>query len=486
MLSIRMMSDKIAIVCTTLLAFSLSTSSFGSDNYDSLRNNFITVVDGALKYSLETTLKTLNRRLPLFRKQNKLRIYIHEQATNFLSDHATRLKDVVSDFIDMVTDLEGQDDFSKGNKIFALAKINFFTTLAEKKTFIQNLANRQNEIIKKFRLRPQTFTSLMKKLERVFNFTNEYDHIISVSFSRIIDEFETKHRSMEIERKQHLIRTQVINEIQDIKKTSGEPPLYSIYISDNVAMDNPLPGDENIENLDEDTNECSVCFSLGEKITLPCSHSFCSECIAAHIAVKISENSDRIKCLALNCKADLVLEKQLHFKLPYGQENDLSRNILETEIARYKDRYLKCSNSDCSFVYCNNLSIDENERQYKRCRYCKTRTCLKCRSQHGKNHICSEALFKQREDERQIRLEGKFMDCPYCGTWHEKIDGCSKVHCKNKKCYRAFDFATGGPWGKASEMRQRGRHWAFHPAEAVDETALIKSKDDYVDGKNQW
>jgi hypothetical protein len=134
------------------------------------------------------------------------------------------------------------------------------------------------------------------------------------------------------------------------------------------------------------------------------------------------------------------------------------------------------------------MSNDNDDKKYEKCDYCNQKTCIKCHDKLDKNHICSEFLLKQKEDERRLRQEGIQMDCPYCGTWHEKVSGCSRVQCKNEKCMNFFDFATGGPWDKQSEERQRkaanGR--GFHTASFVDETALKKAREDFVDGNGQW
>lgn len=280
------------------------------------------------------------------------------------------------------------------------------------------------------------------------------------------------------EKSDHRIRKKLVENHKEKRD------FYDMYASDTpteAGLD--VQGESDAENVE---SECSVCMTDAKNITLRCGHSFCKECIASHIGVKISEKNSKIKCLAPGCREDLVFMSKSDFELSFEQERDLIKNILDTEIASNKARSMRCSNEKCPFVFfCEKRIKATKKTKYKKCPKCSGKTCANCREQYNENHICPESLLKQQEEERKIRLEGKFMDCPFCGAWAEKTEGCARVRCANCKNY--FDFATGGPWNQASENRQRsaahGR--GFHKAESQTKP-VIKAESDFVDGNQQW
>ena len=149
---------------------------------------------------------------------------------------------------------------------------------------------------------------------------------------------------------------------------------------------------------------------------------------------------------------------------------------------------MPCSNAHCAFVFSSSEPFDdEGEIKTDTCRFCDTETCFKCRESASENHICSSTVLKQKAEDRKIREEGVYMDCPYCHTWHEKIEGsCSYITCSF--CGHAYDFASGGPWDEKNAARQRkySNGKGFHEPDKVDVNAITKDPADYIDGKDKW
>lgn len=285
----------------------------------------------------------------------------------------------------------------------------------------------------------------------------------------------------------NLIRTELIERLRE----SGVQ-LYSLYkINQEVLQINM-----DDVSLPQEKEECPICLTTYKelaqqegktirKTTLSCGHSFCTDCIQSHINIGISEHQDHIKCLSKDCSEDLVFNNICDFDLSFEQEQALKKNIVEAEIAARKNYYISCSNKDCAFNFFSGEPFADNgEIKSDICSYCQNKTCLKCHESFLNDHVCSSLILKQKEEDKKIREQGVYMDCPYCGVWHDKDNGCSYVTCT--KCKRHYDFATGGPWDTASAQRQKNHNRGYHDASRVDNEALIKDQADFIDGKDKW
>lgn len=108
---------------------------------------------------------------------------------------------------------------------------------------------------------------------------------------------------------------------------------------------------------------------------------------------------------------------------------------------RYAKEYVKKIKTDRSNIgkcECGHGVIIKSSKQ---CTSCKKISCDKClkiiRNNSDENpHVCS------KEDLETVSYyHSHCKNCPMCGTWIEKADGCSDMFCT--ECHTLFDFVSG-------------------------------------------
>ncbi|XP_026398130.1 E3 ubiquitin-protein ligase RNF14-like [Papaver somniferum] len=100
---------------------------------------------------------------------------------------------------------------------------------------------------------------------------------------------------------------------------------------------------------------CEICMeakptSEMRKSTIKCSHIYCFECIAKHIAAKIQDNISQITCLEFNCKE--ILEPHLCRDIIPAQVFDRWENAL-CESLILASHKIYCPSKDCSAMLVN-------------------------------------------------------------------------------------------------------------------------------------
>lgn len=156
-------------------------------------------------------------------------------------------------------------------------------------------------------------------------------------------------------------------------------------------------------------------------------HSYCVECVAKYIQVKIEEyHMSEIKCPGLDC--DELLDPLLCSSiLPESVFDRWCDVLCESAVSQ-------CQRVHCPFPNCSALILNEcGEKVMKtQCPNCKKLFCFECKYPWHAGYRCDEA---GQLDPNDVLL-GLFMErkkwkrCPVCHHGVELRSGCSVVTCR--------------------------------------------------------
>ncbi|KAH0948658.1 hypothetical protein HN011_002018 [Eciton burchellii] len=209
---------------------------------------------------------------------------------------------------------------------------------------------------------------------------------------------------------------------------------------------------------------CNICFTdkSGEHCTqfLPCTHTFCKDCIRSYFEVKIKEGSVQNICCP---------EEQCKFEATPGQIKDL----VSSELFSKYDSLLLSTTLDtmmdivyCPRRHCQYPVTRDPEDNMAKCPVCQYAFCVRCKMvYHGiepckisssqQQKLLSEyqsastekkAEMEQHYGKRQLQLimenamsenwiNDNSHNCPHCKTAIEKSDGCNKMTCSHCGTY---------------------------------------------------
>ena len=186
---------------------------------------------------------------------------------------------------------------------------------------------------------------------------------------------------------------------------------------------------ESIINVSQ-TNEknCILCESEVssaelESNQLPCSHLFCSECYFQYLKEKINSNLNITSIVCMQYKCPTILTKEFILNQIKKDES------LSKKYERFLNKAIMHQNSNkknCPEPNCESYLEYKNDNNYYLTCENGHKYCFKClRKWHGKKK-CSKLI------ERDFKKwkKGKIVkQCPKCGMWTEKIDGCNHMTC---------------------------------------------------------
>ena len=174
---------------------------------------------------------------------------------------------------------------------------------------------------------------------------------------------------------------------------------------------------------------CSICFETYAPYDMyelkNCHHSYCYNCWFIHLKTKI-ENSEigKLKCIDLKCKEIIPEEFILDIikkdkKLVEKYKKFLNRlKILEDPNKVF-----------CPIPNCDSYAIKDKKIKYVKCEKGHNFCCICMKKPHG-NNTCENEL----EKDFQIWKKGKIIkQCPQCGIWTEKNEGCNHMTCAECK-----------------------------------------------------
>lgn len=196
-------------------------------------------------------------------------------------------------------------------------------------------------------------------------------------------------------------------------------------------------------------NFCEICAEkreVGEMFrSAKCCHTFCSYCISKHVAVKIQESSRTVTCPAVSC------ERVLEF-------DDCSRVVAKEVMERWEEMRSEsliaaAQKFYCPFKDCSALLIDDNDLgeeiiRESECPVCRRLFCAICYVPWHPAVECEE-YQRMNEDEKgredlmlkELANQKKWMRCPQCKYYVEKIEGCLHITCRSVPLFPFFFFA---------------------------------------------
>ena len=198
-------------------------------------------------------------------------------------------------------------------------------------------------------------------------------------------------------------------------------------------------------------NSCLLCYielSESEIINnkLPCNHFFCSECYLQYLKEKINSNTklEEIPCMQYKCttilKKDFII---LQLKNDENLINKYEKFVNSINIRQNPNK------KNCPFPNCESFLEYKNDKVYYLTCENGHKYCYKClREWHGKKK-CSKMIEKDFKKWKKGKI---VKQCPKCGAWTEKSDGCNHMTCAEchfqwcwlcKGAYNDMHFVVG-------------------------------------------
>ncbi|CAA0842152.1 RING/U-box superfamily protein [Striga hermonthica] len=167
---------------------------------------------------------------------------------------------------------------------------------------------------------------------------------------------------------------------------------------------------------------------------LGCHHSYCADCVRNYVGAKLQDNVVSIKCPVSGCKGSLE-PQHCRSILPEQVFNRWGDALCEAVILATEKFY-------CPFKDCSALLVDERKGKNEviaesECPNCNRLFCAKCRVPWHSGVTCKEfeGLKKGERTREDIMLMSlaknkKWMRCPQCSIYVEKITGCFFITCR--------------------------------------------------------
>lgn len=193
---------------------------------------------------------------------------------------------------------------------------------------------------------------------------------------------------------------------------------------------------------------CLICMDFkptGEMFrSNTCTHLFCTDCIAKHVAAKLQENIFQIRCPDLNCKGDL--EPQFCRSIVPVEVFDRWGTALCESLIHGSEKFY-CPFKDCSAMLLNDGGTDHLVVESE-CPNCHRLFCAQCKVAWHAGVSCTE-FRNLNKDERsredimvmELAKNKKWRRCPNCKIIVEKIQGCLHISCRYQS--NIFFFSIG-------------------------------------------
>ena len=268
----------------------------------------------------------------------------------------------------------------------------------------------------------------------IYDSLNE-SHLISGESSdrakicEICGEPESLHLNSNTEKDNEFIDEDVKEEIKE-------------KIDNNKVNDDLIENNEiniNIINNKIDNNICPIC--LGE-VTEPveietCHHKYCRDCFKEYLVDLIkTKKIEKIPCPTKNC-----FEKELKeefFSQYLTEEEYFKFRTIRSQLEILKDpKKMFCPFCDSYALIPNyeNFKLDPNDSKY-------VKSTMKCTNGH---EFCSCGIalhegdcYRDSNDFQKFLINENVKQCPKCGFYIKKVNGCNHMTCGNAAC--RFEF----------------------------------------------
>ena len=197
-----------------------------------------------------------------------------------------------------------------------------------------------------------------------------------------------------------------------------------------------------------DDNKCPICLAEiveGYRLQI-CGHKYCFTCLEDELEERLNNNPEFPFCCS-KCKTKAEEEKSEEFEVKPICFRDLLnifasdrlhvlyQRSLENYLKKNTDKYFNCYSPNCPQIFRHS----EDEQEFS-CDYCLKNYCKECKKiAHGQTE-CKDAE-KERIIEGFKRDGIEYRECPGCGEFFIKVEGCDKVHCES--CQAIFCWFCG-------------------------------------------
>ncbi|MCQ2821419.1 MAG: E3 ubiquitin protein ligase [archaeon] len=201
----------------------------------------------------------------------------------------------------------------------------------------------------------------------------------------------------------------------------------------------------------ENQRECLICYddlNTSNKVGLKCGHFFCLSCYKDYLKAKIKE--DPLTVLSTNCpqsKCSLIIPSSFFVKVLSDPEDKDILNVFQ----KYKLKNFTDSNADikwCPNEKCGQcVRLPGHGMKDITC-LCGTVFCFKCLKETHKPCDCEmmetwEKKYSANSEDFKWLTENT-KQCPKCGNFIQKNQGCNHMICK---CRHEFCWICLGDWG---------------------------------------
>ncbi|KAH7835838.1 hypothetical protein Vadar_030378 [Vaccinium darrowii] len=220
-------------------------------------------------------------------------------------------------------------------------------------------------------------------------------------------------------------------------KPERQPPPPSPVLATEESYESAKESFESAEVKEWEISNfiCEICVehmsSPNKKFTNKglCAHPFCVDCITKYIQVKVEhDHVAEIKCPGLNC--DQLLDPFTCQTFIPPQLFTKWCDVMCQQAVSGLERKCYCPNRECSEVVVNECGGNVKK---SKCPNCKRLFCFSCGVKWHAGFSCEES-GKMRRDRNDVAFgvlaeKKKWMRCPGCKHFVERVDGCRIVTC---------------------------------------------------------
>lgn len=187
------------------------------------------------------------------------------------------------------------------------------------------------------------------------------------------------------------------------------------------------------------TTFCKLCLSHypeTEASTLnTCGCNFCSQCLQQYVSLSVHEGGGApVTCPDPTCQAMQGLsDSEVACYLSEEQLELYKRLKFEREVQLDPSKAW-CPMLDCQAV-CSVVPSEEGTLIPVACPACHTIFCLGCKHPWLEGHVCegSPPLMSSSSEGDRCSADTPIKQCPMCGIYIERNQGCAQMLCKNCK-----------------------------------------------------
>jgi len=214
---------------------------------------------------------------------------------------------------------------------------------------------------------------------------------------------------------------------------------YDFYANNDINIGHFNNNNEIDNNININNNMCPICLGeVDDPVELEtCHHKYCRECFREYLLELIkTKNIEKIPCPSKNCFEKEIKEE--FFSQYLTEEEYFKFRTARSQLEILKDpKKMFCPFCDSYALIPNyeNFKLDPNDSKYKK-------STMTCTNGH-KFCSCGIALhegdcYRDNNDFQKFLISENVKQCPKCGFYIKKVNGCNHMTCGNSAC--RFEF----------------------------------------------